>query len=156
MKISEKDTNVGIGTPSVILIVIVLAMVVFALLAFRSARAEMRLADKTAKSVRGYYELESTAEELIAEIDEALAEGGSESAKLQKIEALEAVTGAEVRKDENARIYAVSMYVKTSKDSDMGISAKVDFTGNGGDFDIKEWRYIKEEPEGGYELMLPD
>ena len=156
MKVSEKDTNVGIGTPSVILIVIVLAMVVFALLAFRSARAEMRLADKTAKSVRDYYELESTAEELIAEIDEALAEGGSESAKLQKIEALEAVTGTEVRKDGNARIYAVSMYVKTSKDSDMGISAEVDFTKNGGDFDIKEWRYIKEEPEGGYELMLPD
>ena len=46
MKIGEKDTHVGLGTPSIILIVLVVSMVVFALLALRSAQNEKKLAEK--------------------------------------------------------------------------------------------------------------
>ncbi len=156
MRIAEKDTNVGIGLPSVILIAVVLAVTVLALLGLRSAQAEKKLADKTAEAVAKYYALEGLAEERIAEIDAIVSGEGKRDEKLSAIEKTEGVTETAIVKDaKDKTVYAVTMYVEANAEDGMGILVRADFREDGSGLDIKEWKYVKEEPDG-YELMLPD
>ncbi len=156
MRISEKDTNFGFGFPSMILIVVVLAMLLFALLGLRSAQAGKKLADKTAESVKRYYALETLAEERVAAVD-AVVNGGGDRRTILGVKGMKDVTSLEERKNaagENS--YLVTMYVKAYETDDMAISVLAEFFENGKSPDIREWKYVKEEPEGGYELMIPD
>ncbi len=156
MRISEKDTNVGLGLPSVVLILVVVAVNVFALLGLRSAQAEKKLAEKTGESVKNCFALESLAEERIAEADELLAGAGDSKTKVRKLYALRDVTGAEYRRnDKGQAVYDVKMYVRAENDETTAVAVRVEFAADGS-FDIKEWRMVKEEPENGYELMIPD
>lgn len=153
MRVSEKNTNVGLGLPSVFLIAVVLAMVTFALLALRSAQAEKKLADKTGESVGDYYAMESRAEELIARLEETVVSGGTTAEKLEKLRVDNRVEEAEYTSDEG--IYVVRFKIASDKKEDMGIYAKVIFSEKGG-YDIGEWKMVKEEHEKGYDIILPD
>ncbi len=155
MRVTEKDTNVGLGTPSLILIVLVVAMSVFALLALRSAQGEKKLAGKTAESVKKFYSLEAETEETIAAIDSIVRQDGEEKDK--KISSIKHVTNVDIAKSiDGSKAYTVTMYVKTEEDESMGIAAKVVFPEKDGDLNILERRLVKEEAEDGYSLMLPD
>ncbi len=150
MKISEKDSHVGLGTPSIILIVVVFAMVIFALLALRSAQAEKKLAAKTAQAVENYYALGTTTEETLALVDNLIKT--EQTDKFKKIEAVPFVT--KVTPDDN-KTCTVEMFVE-SNDGNTGILTVVRFSEGNKGFDIIERRFVRKEPEGGYELMLPD
>ncbi len=155
MKVTEKDTNVGLGIPSLILIVLVVAMSVFALLALRSAQGEKKLASKTAESVKKFYLLDAETEETIAAIDGIVRQDGEEKDK--KINAVKHVTNVEtVKTNTGNKAYKVTMYVKISEDDSMGIAAEVEFPEKDEDLNILERRLVKEEAEDGYSLVLPD
>lgn len=60
-----KKTNeyhMNIGGASIILLIIVFALTIFAILSVRASYHEMKLATKTRESVENYYELDSEAE----------------------------------------------------------------------------------------------
>lgn len=155
MKVTEKDTNVGLGTPSLILIVLVVTMSVFALLALRSARGEKKLASKTAESVKNFYMLDSETEETIAAIDGIVRQDGEEKEK--KISGIKHVINVEtVKTNTGSKAYKVTMYVKMSEEDSMGIAAKVEFPEEDEDLNVLERRLVKEEAEDGYSLVLPD
>ncbi len=157
MKIRERDSNVGLGAPSMILIVMVTAMSVFALLGLRSAQSERKLAMKTAESVKNYYAMEAGAEDILAEIDRVVAGDERNWEKLGMIRKTPGVTDVESRKDDAGyMIYVVKMVVTKDPEGDAGIEAVAEFHENSGRIDIKKWKYYKEEPKGGYLMMLPD
>ncbi|MCR5585205.1 MAG: hypothetical protein K6F63_07225 [Lachnospiraceae bacterium] len=156
MRISEKDSHVGLGTPSVILILLVVSMVVFALLALRSAQGEKKLADKTAEAVREYYALETTAEMTLAAVNETICRDEPQADKIRKIKDVPYVTEVKTEGSGKKTTYVVYMYVIKDEESGAGIAATAKFREDNREFDITEWRFVKEEPEGGYEMILPD
>lgn len=74
MKNNKRD-RVSVGGASIILIMLVLALSSFALLAIRSSMNERRLATKTAKSIKEYYEMDAEATEIYADINETIKDG---------------------------------------------------------------------------------
>ena len=71
----QKMPGVGVGTISLIMIFSVLCLTVFAMLTLSTSNAEKILADKTSSFVKGYYEADSQATKIKAQILEAYPDG---------------------------------------------------------------------------------
>jgi hypothetical protein len=76
----------GVGLATLVTVLVAVLLTTFSVLALVSARADLRLSDKTAEAMESYYSADSQAEAWLAEIDErvdsgsfsATAGGGSE------------------------------------------------------------------------------
>jgi hypothetical protein len=76
-KISKKGTfGTTMGVTSVIAILVVLVLIVFAALSITTSRADLNLSERTAEMTTEYYAADSAAEEQFAEVAEA-ARGGA-------------------------------------------------------------------------------
>ncbi len=62
------DTPTAVGGSSLLVIFAVLCLTVFAVLSLSSVRADGRLSEASAESVRAYYEADCEAEEILARI----------------------------------------------------------------------------------------
>ena len=69
----QKSRGMGVGTVSLIMIFSVLCLTVFAMLTLSTSNAEKVLADRTASFIKGYYEADSLATEVMADL---IAENG--------------------------------------------------------------------------------
>ena len=76
----RKGLLLSVGTPSILLVLLVFVLSVFALLSIRASANEQKLADKTAKSVKEYYAADAKAEYALGYIDSVL-----ESAKISNL-----------------------------------------------------------------------
>jgi Na+-transporting methylmalonyl-CoA/oxaloacetate decarboxylase gamma subunit len=75
-KISKKGAfGTTMGVASIIAILVILVLIVFAALSITTAKADLNLSEKTAEMTTGYYEADSRAEEMLAEVV-AAARGG--------------------------------------------------------------------------------
>jgi hypothetical protein len=81
----------GVGASSILLILVVVSLTLFASLALIQARADAALTEKTAVSAGAYYDADERAQRVIAALDDALANG----------EVPESVTGVSRRADGN-------------------------------------------------------
>lgn len=66
--------KVNIGASSLILIFIVLCLATFGLLSLSSAQGDLKLAERNAEAVRGYYEADNKGQQWLKEIDAILLE----------------------------------------------------------------------------------
>jgi len=64
----KSDTPAPVGGSSLLVIFAVLCLTVFAVLSLSSVRAEGRLSEASAEAVRGYYEADCEAEEILAQL----------------------------------------------------------------------------------------
>ena len=69
----EKGLVLNVGTPSVLLILLVFTLTIFSLLSIRVSNHEWNLAQKTSASVTEYYAADQKAEYLLCKIDSLLA-----------------------------------------------------------------------------------
>jgi hypothetical protein len=75
-KISKKGTfGTTMGVTSIIAILVILVLIVFAALSITTAKADLRLSEKTAESTTAFYKADSAAEEKVAEVAGAVAGG---------------------------------------------------------------------------------
>jgi hypothetical protein len=65
----------GVGASSILLILVVVSLTLFASLALIQARSDASLTDKTAVSVGAFYGADTRAQQVIAKIDDALKQG---------------------------------------------------------------------------------
>jgi hypothetical protein len=63
------------GVTSIIAILVILVLIVFAALSITTAEADRNLSEKTAESVTDYYKADSEAERIFAKIADAVSEG---------------------------------------------------------------------------------
>lgn len=79
----ESSRNkVNIGASSLILIFIVLCMATFGLLSLSSAQGDLKLAERNAEAVQGYYDADRKGQQWLREVDQVLMEemqGGKDS-----------------------------------------------------------------------------
>lgn len=69
MSRKNSGAGLGVGSSSILMMFIVLALTTFAILSLISANAELRLAQQSAAAIREYYEADCAAEETLAQID---------------------------------------------------------------------------------------
>lgn len=89
----KNKLSIGTGVPSVLMIFVVLALTTFATLSFTSARADYKLTEKSCKYIMDYYEADSEAQKIIAELDAVIAEKNSASGDYDFMEAVAALDG---------------------------------------------------------------
>ncbi|MBP5158965.1 MAG: hypothetical protein ILP10_01550 [Lachnospiraceae bacterium] len=115
--------KINIGAPSIILLLVVFALTVFALLSIRASYNELKLARTSRESVDKYYKALGEAERSRAQIDAARTKTGSDSeAFARELAAIGSVTETE------GDMVTYRAYV----DDDSWITVKLDYSGGEG------------------------
>ena len=73
---SQHPTRMGVGASSILFILVVLSLTLFAVLSFVQARSDAALTNRTAQSVEAYYDADARAQQMLAQIDDSLKSGG--------------------------------------------------------------------------------
>ena len=73
---NQHPTRMGVGASSILFILVILSLTLFAVLSFVQARSDAALTNRSAQSVEAYYEADARAQQAIAQIDDALVSGG--------------------------------------------------------------------------------
>ena len=123
----QKSRGMGVGTVSLIMIFSVLCLTVFAMLTLSTSNAEKILADRTAAFIKGYYEADSLATEIMAELAVDNARGGLPGA----------VRGVEITYEETDDGAALANYTcKVTDVQDLVVALKL--KGSGGE--VLQWK----------------
>lgn len=73
----QYPSRMGVGASSILLILVVVSLTLFASLALIQARGDAALTEKTAGSVHAFYEADARAQEKLAALDDALQKGAA-------------------------------------------------------------------------------
>ncbi len=73
----QYPSRMGVGASSILLILVVVSLTLFASLALFQARADAALTEKTDVSVTAFYEADVRAQAMLAQLDDALLSGES-------------------------------------------------------------------------------
>ena len=109
------------GVTSIIAILVILVLIVFAALSVTTANADLKLSQKSADSTRNYYIADGTAEEKVAEIAGIVSQGGDYEAALQSM-------GYKISND--GTVQAVEFNVKI--DNSKALFVRIIISGTGG------------------------
>jgi type II secretory pathway component PulJ len=71
----QYPSRMGVGASSILLILVIVSLTLFASLSLIQARADAALTKKTAVSTAAYYEADARAQQTIAALDDALQQG---------------------------------------------------------------------------------
>ncbi|MEA4870597.1 hypothetical protein SDC9_138312 [bioreactor metagenome] len=71
----QYPSRMGVGASSILLILVVVSLTLFASLALMQARSDAALTDKTAVSASAYYDADARAQQMLAALDDALKQG---------------------------------------------------------------------------------
>ena len=71
----QYPSRMGVGASSILLILVVVSLTLFASLSLIQARGDATLTQKTAESIATYYEADARAQEKLAALDDALQQG---------------------------------------------------------------------------------
>ena len=122
----QYPSRMGVGASSILLILVVVSLTLFASLSLIQARADATLTQKTAASIRTFYEADAKAQQTIAALDDALMQGA----------APESVEGVALQADGN---YG---FLVTASD---GHTLRVSLDLSGGRCQILSYRYENEQ-----------
>ena len=78
-------SRMNTGGALVILVILVVAMSLFAVLAIQSSLNEKKLSNKTKEGIENYYKLDAEAERIYARIDEIVAKSNNVSSELAEL-----------------------------------------------------------------------
>ena len=83
-RVTKKTASFGttMGVSSIIAILIILVLVVFSALSITTSKADLRLSQKTSNGVMAFYEADAAAEDMMAEVADAIKSGGGWQSKL--------------------------------------------------------------------------
>jgi len=83
-RIAKKKAAFGtsMGVSSIIAILVILVLVVFSTLSITTSKADLTLSEKSSESIKAYYEADSLAENMVAEVAVTIRNGGSWRADL--------------------------------------------------------------------------
>ncbi|RGB69688.1 hypothetical protein DW086_00675 [Harryflintia acetispora] len=130
--------GLGVGASSILLIFVLLCLTTFATLSLVSAQADARLSEKTAETVSAYYEADARAEELLAQIGEALKSVPPGEGYLQTCAGLlAAIDGVDVLQDDDG--LAVSYQVAAGENQQLQVSLTIPATGG---YRLTGWKTV--------------
>lgn len=118
----QYPSRMGVGASSILLILVVVSLTLFASLALLQARADAALTEKTAVSTAAFYDADARAQQMLALLDDALKAG----------EPIENIDGV-ARQADGTYAFAI--------DASDGHALFVVIDVSGGSCDIRAYRY---------------
>lgn len=76
-KAKKRSFGTTMGVTSIIAILVILILIVFSALSITTSNADLNLSRKTAIATKAYYEADTNAERVLAEIHEEVSKGGN-------------------------------------------------------------------------------
>ena len=119
----QYPSRMGVGASSILLIIVVVSLTLFASLSLIQARADASLTKKTASSIQSFYDADARAQQVLSVLDDALQQG----------ETPESIEGVTKLADGN--------YAFTVMASD-GHTLSVTLDASGGRSQILSYRYV--------------
>ncbi|MDO5518960.1 MAG: hypothetical protein Q4G58_00570 [bacterium] len=143
----KREFKLNVGGSSIILIIVVFALAIFAVLSIKASNSDLVLAKKTRDSVQAYYKADTEAENILMQVDQALEQyetNASDEAlkvKLQKL--MEKKGTVEAKTDKSGTI---NYSVKINDYASLEVTIEYEL-GNlsGKHFDIKKWNVNQSE-----------
>jgi hypothetical protein len=102
----KSSYHMNIGGASILLVLAIFALTVFAILSLRASYHELKMSEKTRDSVQAYYEADAKAEEYYMQITQTLASEESLTTD-QLIEKLSDINGLQIDDTTNIMTYVV-------------------------------------------------
>lgn len=127
---NEKGVHMNTGGISLVMLLIVFALTVFAVLSMRASYQELQMAEKNKNFVEGYYEADTRMEELYQFISEGLQEAALQSDVSTEIYFKTLITKREeLSFDENSYILTCIVPMKYNMHIETKVRISEDFTG---------------------------
>lgn len=157
----KNRTGLNIGSSSVLLIFILLALVTFAVLSIVNANADYRLSKTYEDRTTAYYEAANAAEEKLAQIDTRLIEcreaATNENAYIEQCQQqLSADSELTLRTDDKG-LLLLSFAASIDDSQDLNVELVISFPEKAGDtcYQISQWKVVNtKEWEGDDSLNL--
>ena len=136
-KMDIKNTGIGVGYVSVMIIFAVICLTIFAVFSFRAASSDDTLNERSGKYLREYYAADVQAKEILAELDEC-AQYARESDSFDRdfMSAVADMENITLQKTESGYTADYSVDVNDRQ----RISVSVEFTGSG--YEIVRWQNV--------------
>ena len=133
---NKNTTGVSVGSVSLLVIFLVLCMSIFAVLSLTTARSELRLAEKSAQAVAGYYQADLACMEKMERLQEMLDQGAVTSDLIREAESF---GGA-------ARLVNGALRIEYAQQIMPGQELQAVFAAENGKVSILSWRAIDVGP----------
>ena len=134
---SNKNTaGVSVGSVSLLVIFLVLCMSIFSVLSLTTAKTELRLAEKSAQAVAGYYRADLACMETMERLQEALDQGAATTELIRQAEALGG----------SARLVNGALRIEYAQQIMPGQELQAVFATQNGKVSILSWRAIDVGP----------
>lgn len=143
--------RLNIGGASIILILLVFALTVFAVLSIRTSYHELKLAEKTRDSVEAYYNADSKAEETLMLLDDKLAVFYANGTEVDLKELYSELLKVEGVTEITEQDKLVNYEVNINDSSILKVKLKLDLTMNNNPaFAVESWKMVTAE-QGSYD-----
>lgn len=156
----KQEFKVNVGGSSIILIIVVFALAIFAVLSIKASNSDLVLAKKTREAIKEYYMADSQAEEYLAEIDQVLQaekedrtvmESGQKDPDLLQTR-LETLSFQPVLKEEGKEQGTIAYEVTINDYATLQVELTYDLSGTRDSlYDIKTWK-VRQEDIGEYDF----
>lgn len=146
------------GGALVILVILVVAMSLFALLAIRSSLNEKRLSLKTKESIENFYKMDAEATRIYARLDEIIAKSsdvGAELTEYKEIKEKEQKGGMSAKINDIQYNGDIPVLIKYSVEHN-GKTLNVRIGVNGRETTIEKWSTKAETDNLNYEMEILD
>jgi S-adenosylhomocysteine hydrolase len=139
----KNSYHMNIGGASILLVLAIFALTVFAILSLRASYHEVKMSEKTRASVQAYYEADCKAEEYYMQITEALANKEALDNQ-QLVQKLSGISNLQIDDTTNILTYLVST------DYNMALQVQLQLSKNSRKIEkVLSWRIISIE-QGDY------
>ena len=147
-RVAKKKAASGtsMGVSSIIAILVILVLVVFSTLSITTSKADLTLSEKSSNSIKAYYEADSVAVEMMAEVAAAATAGGDWSKALSQ-------NGYNISSADGGTL--VSYAVPIDRNRNLDVKLLVD--GNGG-LTREQWQVVPVNewvPDNNINLFQP-
>lgn len=152
----DKNNRMCIGSASVILVLVVFALTVFAVLSIRTSYHEYKMSEKTRDAVTEYYTADSKAEKLLAKLSGILYNYNTQNKKAdleQEFEKIDEVTNVSLEEG------TLNYEIPVNKASFLDVELDFNLSSNNPYFIIHSWKVVssnQDESDGQIELDEPD
>ena len=147
------------GGALVILVILVVAMSLFAVLAIKSSLNEKKLSTKTKEGIENYYKLDAEAERIYARIDEIVAKSNNISSELTELKKIKEAEKADsdIRVEFSDIRYEGEMPTLVKYSIINGErSLNVEIAVMGKETSVNRWSTKTKSDDSEYELEIPD
>jgi hypothetical protein len=149
----SKGPLYGIGGVTLLTVLLILCLTLFAVLALSSAQADHRLSEKSAAAVTTYYETENHALEMLRQIEEMWPSGNRKPMALDVEAKLTPEYGLQVDNEgEGLRISAEMPVMETQT---LQIEVYLGPGGSGNRWEVRIWKLLPTEQDEGDVFNLP-